>query len=344
MESSMKKIKVEDAVGTVLAHDMTRIKRGEFKGAAFRKGHIVREQDIPELLKIGKQYLYVLELGADQLHEDDAARRISRAISDPDLTFSEPREGKINIMAGHDGLLKINVEALLAVNRLESIIVATLKNHFPCKKGQIVAATRIIPLTIQAEKIETLEALAGQVRGPILAVKPYRQLKIGAVVTGSEVFNGLITDDFGPSIGKKLTDAGCTLVKKTVVPDDQSRISEAVRDMKSLGCELIITTGGLSVDPDDVTRLGVMGAGARVSFYGSPVLPGAMLMVSDLDGTPVISLPACVFYYKRTVFDLIFPRILAGETISGDDIAAMGHGGLCMNCEVCHYPVCSFGR
>jgi len=339
----MKKIKVEDALGTVLAHDMTRITRGQFKGVAFKKGHIVKEEDIPELLKIGKQYLYVLDLGKDQLHEDDAAKRIATAICDPHLEFTDPREGKINIITNRAGLLKINVDGLLSVNKMDSIIVATLKNNFPCKKGQIIAGTRIIPLTIPTKNIEALEALAKET-GTILSVTPFRSFKVGAVVTGSEVFNGLITDDFGPSIGKKIIDAGCSLLKKIIVPDDEKAISQAILELKALGCELIITTGGLSVDPDDVTRVGVIRAGAKETFYGSPVLPGAMLMVSSLGDIPVISLPACVFYYSKTVFDLIFPRVLAGEKISSDDIAAMGHGGLCMNCEVCHYPVCSFGR
>jgi molybdenum cofactor synthesis domain-containing protein len=338
-----KKIKVEDAAGLVLAHDMTRITRGEFKGVAFKKGHVVRKEDIPDLLKIGKQYIYVLELNDNQLHEDDAARRIAAAIADTDLEFTDPKEGKINIVARHPGLLKINVDALLEINKMDKIIVATLKNNFPCKKGEIIAGTRIIPLTIETERIEILEKTAAP-HFPILSVKPFRSLKVGAVVTGSEVFSGLITDDFGPSIGKKITDAGCTLIKKITVPDNETKISEAVLELKGLGCDLIITTGGLSVDPDDVTRSGVLAAGARETFYGSPVLPGAMLMVSKLDNVDIISLPACVFYYKKTVFDLIFPRVLAGECISKDDIAAMGHGGLCMNCEVCHYPVCSFGR
>lgn len=338
-----KKIKVEDAVGTVLAHDMTRITRGEFKGVAFKKGHVVKEQDIPQLLKIGKQTLYVLDLGEDQLHEDDAAKRIAAAISSPDLTFTEPKEGKISIITEQPGLLKINVDALFRINRMDKIIVATLKTNFPCKKGEIIAGTRIIPLTIETERIEALEALAAEHR-PILSVKPFRALKVGAVVTGSEVFNGLITDDFGPSIGKKITDAGCTLERKIVVTDDEHKIRDAVLELKDLGCGLIVTTGGLSVDPDDVTRKGVLLAGAKETFYGSPVLPGAMLMVSKIGNTDVVSLPACVFYYKKTVFDLIFPRVLAGECISADDIAAMGHGGLCMNCDVCHYPVCSFGR
>ena len=339
----MKKIKIEDAVGTILGHDMTRIVRGKFKGVGFKKGHVIQKKDIPELLRIGKQYLYVLDLGKDELHENDAARRIAKAISDPGLTFSDPREGKINITTPHAGLLKINVDALHRVNKMQHIIVATLKNNFPCKKGEIIAGTRIIPLTTPAKNIEGLETLAKKT-GTILSVKPYKPLTVGAVVTGSEVFNGLITDDFGPSIGKKIMDAGCTLQKKIIVPDEIKAISNAILKLKTLGCDLIITTGGLSVDPDDVTRQGVIRTGADVTFYGSPVLPGAMLMVSTLDSIPVISLPACVFYYKHTVFDLIFPKILAGERIMEDDITAMGHGGLCMNCDVCHYPVCSFGR
>jgi len=339
----MKKIRIEDAVGTILAHDMTRIIRGKFKGVGFKKGHIVQKKDIPALLRIGNEHIFCLELEEGELHEDDAAKRIAKAISDPDLEFSEPREGKINISTKYAGLLKINIDALLQVNKMESIIVATLKNNFPCKKGEIIAATRIIPLTIPTENIKTLERLTKET-GTILSVKPYKPLKIGAVVTGSEVFHGLITDDFGPSVGKKITDAGCRLIKKILVPDEITAISSAILELKKLGCEMIITTGGLSVDPDDVTRQGVIRSGADVTFYGSPVLPGAMLMVSMLDTVPVISLPACVFYYKQTVFDLIFPRVLAGEKIKENDIAAMGHGGLCMNCEVCHYPVCSFGR
>ena len=339
----MKKIKVENAIGTVLSHDITRITRGEFKGVAFKKGHIVKKQDIAEFLKIGKQYLYVLDLGENLLHENDAAKRIAKAISHENLEFTEPKEGKVNIKTKHAGLLKINVNGLLEINKINSIIVASLKNNFPCKKGEIIAGTRIIPLTIPKKNIENLELLTKKT-DTIFQVKPYKALKIGAVVTGSEVYKGLITDDFGPSVGKKITDAGCTLIKKIIVPDEVTAISNAILKLKKFECDLIITTGGLSVDPDDVTKNGVIKAGASVTFYGSPVLPGSMLMVSMLDNIPVISLPACVFYYKQTVFDLIFPRILAGEQINKNDIAAMGHGGLCMNCEVCHYPVCSFGR
>ncbi|MBW2251449.1 MAG: molybdopterin-binding protein [Deltaproteobacteria bacterium] len=339
----MKKINIEDAVGTVLAHDMTRIVRGKFKGVGFKKGHVVKKEDIPELLKIGKRSLYVLNLSKNQLHEDDAALRIASAVSGSRLEWTEPREGKINIISKVDGLFKVEIQNLLKVNKLGSIILATLKNNFPCKKGQIVASTRIIPLVIPAKKIEQLEKLIHQTE-PILRVKQFKKMKVGAVVTGSEIYNGLIKDDFDPTIGRKIKDSGCDVVKKIIVSDDIESISNAVLELKDFGCELIVITGGLSVDPDDVTRQGVARAGAEISFYGSPVLPGAMFMYALLGNIPVLGLPACVFYFKQTVFDLILPRVLAGEIIFEEDIAQMGHGGLCMNCKVCHFPVCSFGR
>jgi len=339
----MKKIKVEDAVGTVLAHDLTRIVPGEYKGVAFKKGHVVTKEDIPEMLKIGKRYLFTLDLGDDQLHEDDAALRIAKAVSDGNLVFTDPNEGRSNIVATCHGLLKIDTQTLLKINKMDHIVLATLKNHFPCKKDQIVGATRIIPLTIATKSIVRLEEVTAA-SGPVLQVLPYRRLKVGAVVTGSEIYNGLITDEFGPSIGKKLTDSGCDVVKKIVVSDDVEQISSALKDLENLGCELIITTGGLSVDPDDVTRIGVTEAGAQIQFYGSPVLPGAMFMYALLGKIPILGLPACVFHAKQTVFDLILPRILVGDVLNENDIAEMGHGGLCMDCDVCHFPVCSFGR
>lgn len=339
----MKKIRVEDAVGTVLAHDMTRIIPGEFKGVGFKKGHVVQPEDIPELKKIGKQSLFVLDLGDNLVHEDEAALRIASAVSDDSLEWTAPKEGKSNITARHDGLLKVNVPALLEINRLDHIVLATLKNNFPCEKGRIIAGTRIIPLTIEKDKIEHLEKIAEEL-GPILRVKPFRKLKVGPVVTGSEIYNGLITDKFEQAMGKRITRYGCTLARKILVTDDAGAIADAILEQKRQGCELIITTGGLSVDPDDVTRKGVEKSGADISFYGSPVLPGAMFLYARLDTIPIMGLPACVYYARQTIFDLLLPRVLAGEDIVEDDIIAMGHGGLCMDCEVCHFPVCTFGR
>ncbi|HBF42156.1 MAG TPA: molybdopterin-binding protein [Desulfobacteraceae bacterium] len=339
----MKKIRIEDAVGTVLAHDITRIVPGKFKGVGFIKGHIVKKEDIPKLLELGKQFLYVLDLKEGEVHEDDAAIRIARAISGKNLDWTQPKEGKSNIVAHTKGLLKINVEGLLKINRLGDIIISTLKTNFSCEKETTVAATRIIPLTIDEDRIQDFERIAVKYN-PILQVLPYRKMHVGIIITGSEIYNGLIQDESDHYVAAKIKHYGSEVVKKIYVLDDATKISQAIRELKDIGCDLIITTGGLSVDPDDVTRLGVKASGAEVISYGSPILPGAMFLYALFESTPVIGLPACVYYYPTTVYDIFLPRILAGEVISRDDIAELGHGGLCMNCKTCHYPVCPFGK
>ncbi len=339
----MKKIRVEDALGTILAHDMTRIIPGKFKGVGFKRGHVVKEEDIPELLKIGKRHLFVMELHEDQLHEDDAALQIASALCGDNLTWSEPREGKSNISSAMHGLLKIDTEALLRINSIGEVIVSTIRTGMPCKKGRIIAATRIIPLVIGREKIEELERIAGQSR-PVLQILPYVRRRVGLVVTGSEVFEGLIQDGSDRFIVAKLKDYGCELIKKVVVPDDAGQIAQAIKALTQEGCELILTSGGLSVDPDDVTRQGVRTCGAEIISYGAPILPGAMFLNARLGDVPILGLPACVFYFPRTVYDLMLPRFLTGGQPCAKEIAAMGHGGMCMSCEVCHFPACPFGR
>jgi len=339
----IKKVTVEDAVGMVLPHDITRIIPGKFKGVGFKKGHVVQKRDVPELLKLGKKHLYVLNLSDAYLHEDTAALRIARAISGKALRWTDPCEGKTNLIVKTDGILKINAAGLLKINRLGSIIVATLKNNFPCQAGQTVAATRIIPLIIPKKKIERLETIAEKFKA-LIEVLPYRKKKIGAVVTGSELYDGLIKDEFDKYVGAKIDRFGSTIIKKILVPDDPDRIAEAIRNLISLKCDMVVTTGGLSVDPDDVTRIGVQRAGAKILFYGTPILPGAMFLYARFNGVPIMGLPACVYYHATTVFDLLLPRVLAEDAVTKDDIAAMGHGGLCLNCKECRYPVCPFGK
>jgi hypothetical protein len=279
----MKKVKVEKAVGMVLAHDITRIIPGKFKGVGFKKGHIVQEKDIPKLKKMGKNHIYVLNLSADKLHEDDAALRIAFAISGDQLHWTDPVEGKSSIISNVNGLVKVNPAVLLRINKLGEIIVSTVRNNFPCQKNQIVAATRIIPLTINTRKIARLEILV-QSQHPVINVKPYRRLKVGALVTGSEIYEGIIQDEFDRFVGKKINDYGSKVVKKIQSPDNPADIGNAVGELRDLGCDLILTTGGLSVDPDDVTRQGIKQIGAEIIAYGAPVLPGAMFLYAKLDG------------------------------------------------------------
>jgi molybdenum cofactor synthesis domain-containing protein len=339
----MKKVKVENAVGLVLVHDITRIIPGKFKGVGFKKGHIVRKDDVPELIKLGEKHLYVLNLSANHLHEDDAALRIARAICGKRLHWTDPVEGKSNIISEADGIVKIDRAALLKINKLGKIIVSTLKNNFPVQKDQIVAATRIIPLTLNVKKIERLENIARK-QHPVIRIMPYRQLKVGAVVTGTEIYDGVIQDEFDKYVAKKIRAYGSRIVKKILVPDKVEAIAKAVGELMDLGCDLILTTGGLSVDPDDLTRQGVKKIGAEVVAYGAPVLPGAMFLYARLKDTPILGLPACVYYHESTIFDLMLPRVLAGDNISKNEIAEMGHGGLCLNCDRCQFPVCPYGK
>ncbi len=339
----MKLIRTEDAVGHVLCHDMTRIVKGESKGPAFRKGHVVREEDISMLLSMGKEHLYVWEKEPGMLHENEAAELLYALCAGPNMAPSEVKEGKIEVMAGCDGLLLVDIERLKAVNSLGELMVATRHSHFPVKKGDKLAGTRIIPLLIQEEKLAAAKAAAGE--EPLLALRPFRPRKVGIVTTGSEVQKGLIQDTFTPVLEAKVKEYGCEVLGHVCPGDDNAAITAAILDFRRQGAELILCSGGMSVDPDDKTPLAIKNSGARVVSYGAPVLPGAMLMLAYLEGdVPVVGLPGCVMYAKRTIFDLVLPSLIAGVPITPGDMAAMGHGGLCLNCDVCTFPNCSFGR
>lgn len=336
----MKKIRVEDAIGSILCQDITKIVPGEFKGRAFKKGHIVKPEDVPELLKLGKEHLYVWEAKEGWLHEDDAGLRLAKALAGTGFSLSEPKEGKVSLLAECDGLFEIDEEKLFQINMIEEIVVATVNQHRVMKKGSLAAGTRVIPLVIDEEKIKLAESF---MKEPIAQILPFRTLKVGIITTGSEVYHGRITDKFGPVVKKKVEDFGCQVIGHVILDDDAAAIAQAVEQFAASGAELILTTGGMSVDPDDVTPSGIKLAGAEIITYGAPVLPGAMLMVAYKNGIPILGLPGCVMYHKTTVFDLVLPLALVGKKITRPMVVKLGLGGLCLNCEVCHYPQCSFG-
>ena len=338
----MKKISVKNAVGSVLCHDISQIIPGVIKDIAFKKGHIIKEEDIPVLLSLGKNNLYVWEKKEGFLHENEAAERLRVLTAGVGLKFSEVKEGKINFIADYDGLLVINTKLLYELNSLGEIILVTLHNNYPIKKGQKAAATRIIPLVIEEDKIKRAEDLIGDQK--IVYILPYTPMKVGIVTTGNEVYYGRIKDAFGPVIRSKVEEYGCTVFGQSIVPDDENKITEAVEAMIEHGVEMVICTGGMSVDPDDVTRIAIQKTGAEIVTYGSPVLPGAMFLLAYKGDIPILGLPACVMYCKRTIFDLVLPRVLTKKKLSFADIAAYGHGGLCMECDVCRYPNCTFGK
>ena len=337
----MKSVRVEDAIGMILCHDITKIVPGEFKGRAFKKGHIIKEEDVKELLSIGKEHIYVWEAKEGTLHENDAAIRLKDLVCGTGLEFGEIKEGKINFIAKKDGLLKIDKEELLKINMLGDIIVSTIHNNTPVKKGEIVGATRVIPLVIDEEKIIEAEKT---VKKGIINIEDIKGKKVFMITTGSEVYHGRIKDAFGPAVKKKLEYYGCELVNQTILPDDKDKIVAEIKIALKEGAEMIVCTGGMSVDPDDVTPTAIKECGAELISYGAPVLPGAMFLLSYYGDIPILGLPGCVMYSKRTVFDLVLPRVLADEKLTMRDLALYGHGGLCLNCKVCTFPHCSFGK
>jgi molybdenum cofactor synthesis domain-containing protein len=342
-------VPLSEAVGLVLAHDITEIVPGEKKGPAFCKGHVVREQDIEHLSRIGKQHLYVLNIGPDQMHENDAAELLAGALGGPGVRLAgPPKEGKIELLADCDGLFFVDVDRLMEFNLVPDVMCATIHRYSPVKKGQCLAGTRAIPLVISRAHVDKACTIAAET-GNLLVVKPYRRLKVAMLVTGSEVANGLIEDKFGPIVSEKISTYGSTMIGVNIVTDDRSAIADNIKEFLNQGAEMIIVTGGMSVDPDDITRHAIKDAGGRDLVYGAPVLPGAMLLTGVLDGpngaVPILGVPACAMYYRTTVLDLVLARILAGEQLSRRDIAALAHGGFCQSCEDgCHFPVCGFGR
>ncbi|MGM9531558.1 molybdopterin-binding protein [Intestinibacter sp.] len=342
----MKCVKTQDAVGHVLCHDIVQIIKDVKKDTAFRKGHIVTEEDIPVLLSLGKDNLYIWEKTEGILHENEAAEYLRDICLNENMTETPVKEGKIEIIADADGLLKIDVDRLKAVNSLGEMMIATRHTNTMVKKGDKLAGTRIIPLLIEQEKMEKAKEVAGD--EPILSLLPYKKKKVGIVTTGNEVYYGRIKDTFGPVVMDKVKAFDADIMGQVIVNDDMEKITKSVLDYIDQGAELVLCTGGMSVDPDDKTPGAIKATGARIVSYGAPVLPGAMLLIAyyEKDGkqVPIVGLPGCVMYAARTIFDLVLPRIMADDMITADDLADLGLGGLCLNCKVCTFPNCGFGK
>lgn len=338
----MKEIPVQEAVGSVLFHDITRIAPGEFAGRAFKKGHIIQEEDVPKLLNLGKDNIYILDLEEGYIHENEAARRIARAVCGNGIRLTEPCEGKVIMETIGRGLLKVNVDALNRINDIEEMALATLHSNRMVEAGGKIAGTRIIPLYTDEARVRRVEAIARDAF-PVIEVKPLRSMHVGIVTTGNEVFHGRIEDKFGPVIREKLTKLGCKITRQILVSDNTPMTVSAIHDLIEEGAEMVVATGGMSVDPDDRTPTSIRAAGGKVVTYGSPTFPGAMFMLAYLGPVPVIGIPGCAMYHKATIFDLVAPRILAGETLTRSDITRLGHGGLCASCPECRYPICGFG-
>ena len=336
-------VKTENSIGFILCHDLTQIIPGQIKDARFRKGHIVSEQDIPVLLSMGKENLYVWKETQGLLHENEAALRLATLCENLHIRKTEIKEGKVELLAEIDGLFSIDTARLNAINSIGEIVIATRHTNTAVKAGDVLVGARVIPLVIDKDALEKAEALCGSL--PLASLTPWKLKTAAIVTTGSEVFHGRIQDKFTPVVIEKLEKYGITITAQKIVGDNADDIKAAILEMKETAPDMILCTGGMSVDPDDRTPSAIFSVCKEVVSYGAPVLPGSMFMLGYFaDGVPVMGLPGCVMYHKPTVFDLVLPRVIAGVPLSQTDFAVMGHGGLCLRCELCHFPNFAFGK
>lgn len=331
-------VKVEDAIGMSLSHDMTQIdvKTG-YKGARFKKGQTLKEEDIPVLKSMGKETISVLELEEGDVHEDDAASRLASRLAGEGIDAEKPEEGKASLSALWNGLLVYDEESIHSINDDPDWVVATVANKVLVRKDERVAGIRIIPLTMKEEQVQRGESAAYA-----MTIFPFFPLKTALVTTGKELAEGRVRDGFAGKLTKKLATYGTPLMGQAIVGDEKEEIAEAIRSFIGKGAELVIVTGGMSVDPDDRTAGAIASVAEEIRFKGIPVIPGAHLMLAIKGETKIVGTPACVVHDEWTSLDLLLNRLFAGLIPTRAEIRRWGVGGLCRKCRDCNYPVCAF--
>lgn len=337
----MKKLKVEDAIGRALCHDITAMRDG-FKGAAFKRGHIITPEDVPAMLDLGKRTVFVWEENAGEIHEEDAALRMAAMAPVPGAHYTAPSEGKVVLIADEPGMFRVNTALLEKINSIGDITITTLPDHFPVKPGARLASMRIVPLVTQESQIIEAEKLCAEQK--LLDLRPYQNKKLGVIITGSEIYTGRIQDKFQPVVRAKMKQYPAEILGVTICDDDLDMICRTARGYLEQGADFLIFTGGMSVDPDDLTPTAIRTLGAEIVSYGVPAQPGNMTLVAYLGDVPVLGVPGAAISLPTTMFDVLLPQIFAGDRFTKQDLLRLGDGGLCQMCKFCHYPNCTFGR
>ncbi len=337
----MKKINVEQAVGMELCHDITAMRDG-FKGAAFKRGHIITEADIPKLLDLGKKTIFVWEENAGEIHEEDAAHRMAAMAPVEGAHYTPPSEGKVLLMADQRGMFRVDNALLQAINSIGDLTISTLPDHYPVEAGARLASMRIVPLVTKEAQILEAEQLCADRK--LLDLRPYQHRRIGVIITGSEVYTGRIKDKFEPVVRAKMTNYPSEILGVTICDDDLDMIVGAARSYLAQGADFLIFTGGMSVDPDDLTPTAIRQLGADIISHGVPAQPGNMTLVAYLDQVAILGVPGAAISLPTTIFDVLLPQIFAGDKLTKDDLIRLGEGGLCQMCKTCHFPNCTFGR
>ena len=340
----MKKIRTEEAVGLTLCHDITEVRDG-FKGRAFRRGHVVTAADVEHLLNLGKKHLYVWEENAGEIHEEDAALRLAAMAPVEEAEWTGPSEGKMTLTAKRDGLFRVNKPLLDRINQIGEITIATLPDHYPVRAGDKLCGLRIIPLVCQESEIDQAEAMTAEAERPLMELIPFREnLPVGIIVTGSEVFSGRIRDKFEPVVREKTVAYHADILGCIFCDDDLSMLLSAIDKWKKRGAKLIVMTGGMSVDPDDLTPTAIRQSGAEIVTQGVPAQPGNMFTVAYLEDVTILGVPGAAIHAKITMLDVLLPQVFTGVPFTRQELRSLGMGGLCQTCGECHWPNCTFGR
>ena len=337
----MKKINVEDAVGMELCHDITAMRDG-FKGAAFKRGHVITEEDIPKLLDIGKRTVFIWEENAGEIHEEEAALRMAAMAPVDAAHYTGPSEGKMQLMADIRGMFRVNTELLKKINSIGDITITTLPDHYPVEKGARIVSMRIVPLVTKEEQILEAEKLCKNEK--LFDLIAYKEKKIGVIITGSEVYSGRIQDKFEPVVRAKMKHYPSQILGVSICDDDLNMIVECAQKYLEQGADFLIFTGGMSVDPDDLTPTAIRKLGAEIITHGVPSQPGNMTLVAYLENTAILGVPGAAISLPTTMFDALLPQIFAEVKFTKKDLINLGEGGLCQQCEKCHFPNCTFGR
>ena len=337
----MKKIRVEDAVGMALCHDITAMRDG-FKGAAFQRGHVITPEDIPALLDLGKRTVFVWEENAGEIHEEDAALRMAAMAPVEGAHYTAPSEGKVLLMADQRGMFRVDTALLQKINSIGDITISTLPDHYPVEPGARLASMRIVPLVTKEEQILRAEQLCAEKK--LLDLRPYQEKKLGVIITGSEIYSGRIRDKFEPVVRAKMKQYPAQILGVTICDDDLDMITSEAKKFLDRGADFLIFTGGMSVDPDDLTPTAIRTLGADIVTHGVPSQPGNMTLVAYLGETAILGVPGAAISLPTTIFDVLLPQIFAGDRITKADLIRLGDGGLCQLCKSCHFPNCTFGR
>ena len=337
----MKKIKVEDAVGMAICHDITAMRDG-FKGAAFKRGHVITEEDISALLDIGKRTVFVWEENAGEIHEEDAALRMAAMAQVEGAHYTGPSEGKMLLSSDISGMFRVDTALLEKINSIGDITICSIPDHYPVKPGMRLASMRIVPLVTEELQIKRAEALCRD--RDLFDIKPYQHKKAGVIITGSEVYSGRIKDKFEPVIREKLSHYPCEILGASICDDDIDMIVSAAQKYIDQGADLLLFTGGMSVDPDDLTPTAIKTLGARIITHGVPSQPGNMTLIAYFNDIAIMGVPGAAISLPTTMFDVLLPQIFSGEKLTKYDLVRLGDGGLCQQCKPCHFPNCTFGR